>query len=56
MERTRTDMEHLRRNGYPEETMKALSDEAPHIVMPVPCLEQDLKALLALTDPLVPPE
>jgi hypothetical protein len=49
-------MEHLRRNGYPEETMKALSDEAPHLVMPVPRLEQDLKALLALTDPLVPPE
>jgi hypothetical protein len=54
--RTRADMEHLRRNGYPEETMKALSDESPHLVMPVPRLEQYLKALLALTDPLVPPE
>jgi hypothetical protein len=49
-------MEHLRRNGCPEETMKALSDEAPRLVMPVPRLEQDLKALLALNDPLVPPE
>jgi hypothetical protein len=48
--RTRADMEHLRRNGYPEETMKALSDEAPRLVMHVPRLEQDLKALLALTD------
>jgi hypothetical protein len=53
--RTRADMEHLRRNGYPEETMKALSDEAPRLVMPVPRLEQDLKALLALTDPPGPP-
>jgi hypothetical protein len=49
-------MEHLRRNGYPEETMKALSDEAPRLVIPVPRLEQDLKALLALTYPRVPPE
>jgi hypothetical protein len=49
-------MEHLRRNGCPEETMKSLSDESPHLVMHVPRLEQDLKALLALTDPLVPPE
>jgi hypothetical protein len=48
-------MEHLRRNGYPEETMKALSDEAPRLVMPVPRLEQYLKALLALTDPPGPP-
>jgi hypothetical protein len=54
--RTRADMEHLRRNCCPEETMKSLSDEAPRLVMPVPRLEQDLKALLALTDPLVPPE
>jgi hypothetical protein len=54
--RTRADMEHLRRNGCPEETMKALSDEAPRLVMPVPRLEQDLKSLLTLTDPLVPPE
>jgi hypothetical protein len=46
----------LRRNGCPEETMKALSDEAPRLVMPVPRLEQYFKALLALTDPLVPPE
>jgi hypothetical protein len=53
---TRDDMEHLRRNGYPEETMKALSDEAPLLVMPVPRLEQDLKALLALSNPPVPPE
>jgi hypothetical protein len=51
---TRADMEHLRRNGCPEETMKSLSDEAPRLVMPVPRLEQDLKSLLALTDPLVP--
>jgi hypothetical protein len=36
--------------------MKALSDEAPRLVMHVPCLEQDLKALLAFTDPLPPPE
>jgi hypothetical protein len=36
--------------------MKALSDEATRIVIPVPRLEKDLKALLALTDPLVPPE
>jgi hypothetical protein len=49
-------MEHLRRNGCPEEKMKALSDEAPRLVMPVPRLEQDLKVLLALTNPLVPPE
>jgi hypothetical protein len=48
-------MEHLRRNGYPEETMKALSDEASRLFMPLSLLEQDLKALLALTDPLVPP-
>jgi hypothetical protein len=54
--RTRADMEHLRRNGYPEETMKALSDEAPRLVMHVPHLGQDFKALLALTDPLVPTE
>jgi hypothetical protein len=40
----------------PEETMKALSDEAPRLVMHVPRLEQDLKALLTLTNPLVPPE
>jgi hypothetical protein len=53
---TRADMDHLRRNGYPEETIKVLSDEAPRLVMHVPRLEQDLKALLALTDPLVPPE
>jgi hypothetical protein len=49
-------MEHLRRNGCPEETMKALSDETPRLVITVPRLEQYLKALLALTDPLVPPE
>jgi hypothetical protein len=49
-------MEHLRRNGYPYETIKALSDEAPRLVMHVPRLEQDLKALLALTNLLVPPE
>jgi hypothetical protein len=54
--RTQADMEHLRRNGCPEETMKSLSDEAPRLVMPVPRLEQDLKALLALIDPLAPPE
>jgi hypothetical protein len=36
--------------------MKPLSDEAPRIVMHVPRLEQDLKALLTLTDPLVPPK
>jgi hypothetical protein len=53
---TRADMEHLRRNGCPEETMKSLSDESPRLVMHVPRLEQDLKALLALTDPLVHPE
>jgi hypothetical protein len=53
---TRVDMEHLRRNGYPEETMKAFSDEAPRLVMHVPRLEQDWNALLALTDPLFPPE
>jgi hypothetical protein len=49
-------MEHLRRNGCPEETMKSLSDEAPRLVMHVPRLEQYLKAMLALTDPLAPPE
>jgi hypothetical protein len=54
--RTRANMENLRRNGCPEETMKPLSDEAPRIVMHVPRLEQDLKALLTLTDPLVPPK
>jgi hypothetical protein len=53
--RTRAEMEHLRRNGCPEEAMKALSDEATRLVMPVPRLEQDLKALLALTDPPGPP-
>jgi hypothetical protein len=36
--------------------MQALSDEAPSLYIPVPRLEQDLRALLALTDPLVPPE
>jgi hypothetical protein len=36
--RTRADMEHLRRNGCPEETMKSLSDEAPRLVMHVPRL------------------
>jgi hypothetical protein len=54
--RLRADMEQLRRDGYPEEPMKALSDEAPSLVIPVPRLEQDLRALLALTDPLVTPE
>jgi hypothetical protein len=54
--RLRADMEQLRRHGYPEEPMQALSDEAPSLVIPVPRLEQDLRALLALTDPLVPPE
>jgi hypothetical protein len=43
-------------NGYPEETMKALSDESPCLLIHVPRLEQDLKSLLALSDPLVPPE
>jgi hypothetical protein len=36
--RTRADMEHLRRNGCPEETMKSLSDEAPRLVIHVPRL------------------
>jgi hypothetical protein len=49
-------MEQLRRHCYPEEPMKALSDESPSLVLPVPLLEQYVRALLALTDPLVPPE
>jgi hypothetical protein len=53
---SRAGMEQLRRHGDPEEAMKVISEEAPVLVIPVPCLEQDLKALLALTDPLVPPE
>jgi hypothetical protein len=36
--------------------MNALSEEARSLVIPVPRLEQDLSALLALTDALVPPE
>jgi hypothetical protein len=35
--------------------MQALSDEAPPLVITVPRLEQHLRALLALTDPLVKP-
>jgi hypothetical protein len=49
-------MEQLSRHGYPEESMKALIDEAPSLVIPVPRLEQNLRALLVLTDPLAPPE
>jgi hypothetical protein len=49
-------MEQLRRRGDPEEAMKAVSKEAPSLVISVPRLEQYLRALLALTDPLVPPE
>jgi hypothetical protein len=54
--RSRADMEHMRRHGDPEEAMKVISEEAPSLVIPVLRLEQDLKALLALTDPLVPPK
>jgi hypothetical protein len=49
-------MEHLRRHGDPEEAMKAISEEAPSLVIPVPRLEQDLRALLVLIDPLVSPD
>jgi hypothetical protein len=49
-------MEQLRLHGDPEEAMKALSEEAPSLVIPVPRLKQDLRALLALTDPFVSPE
>jgi hypothetical protein len=48
--------EALEAQWLPEETMKALSDEAPRLAMHVPRIEQYLKALLALTDHLVPPE
>jgi hypothetical protein len=54
--RSQADMEQLRRHGDPEEAMKVVSEEAPALVIPVPRLEQDLKALLALTYPLVPPK
>jgi hypothetical protein len=54
--RSPADMEQLRRHGDPEGALKALSEEAPSLVIPVPRLEQELKALLALTDTLVPPE
>jgi hypothetical protein len=54
--RSWADMEQLRRHGDPEESMKVISEEAPFLVIPVPCLEQDFRALLVLTDPLVPPE
>jgi hypothetical protein len=50
------DMEQLRRHGDPEEAMKVISEEEPALVIQVSHLEQDLKALLALTDPMVPPE
>jgi hypothetical protein len=36
--------------------VEALILYAPPLVMHVPCLEVDLKALLELTEPLVPPE
>jgi hypothetical protein len=49
-------MQQLRRHGDPEGALKALREEAPSLVIPVPHLEQDLMALLALTKPLVPPE
>jgi hypothetical protein len=49
-------MDQMRRHGDPEEAMKAISEEAPSLVIPVPRLEQDLRALLELTEPLVPPE
>jgi hypothetical protein len=54
--RSRADMEQLRCHGDPEEAMKVTSEEAPALVIPVPHLEQDLKALMTLPDPLVPPE
>jgi hypothetical protein len=50
------DMEQLRRHGDPEESMKVISEEAPSLVIPVTRLEQDLRALFELTDPLVPPK
>jgi hypothetical protein len=54
--RSCADMEHLRRHGDTDEAMKALSEETPSLVIPVPRLEQDLRSLLVLTYPLVPPE
>jgi hypothetical protein len=54
--RSRADMEQLRCHGDPEGALKALSEEALYLVIPVPHLGQDLKALLALNDSLVPPE
>jgi hypothetical protein len=52
----RADMEQLRHHGDPEVALKALSEEAPYIVIPVPRLEQDLKDLLVLTGTIVPHE
>jgi hypothetical protein len=54
--RSWADTEQLRRHGDPEEAMKVIREEAPSLVIPVSRLEQDLMALLALTNPLVPPE
>jgi hypothetical protein len=53
--RPRADMEQLMRHGDPEGALKALSDEAPSLVIPSPHLEQELKVLFALTKPIVPP-
>jgi hypothetical protein len=54
--RSHADMEQLMQHGDPEEAMKVIREEAPSLVIPVPRLEQDLRALLALTKPLVPPK
>jgi hypothetical protein len=54
--RSRANMEQPRRHGDQEEAMKAMSEEAPSLVIPVPHLEQYVMVLLALMDPLVPPE
>jgi hypothetical protein len=48
-------MEQLRRRGDPEGMLEELSEDAPPLVVHVHCLEQDLKALLEPTDPLIPP-
>jgi hypothetical protein len=52
--RSRSNMEQLRRRGDPKGTLEALSEDAPILVITVPRLEQDMKALLELTEALVP--
>jgi hypothetical protein len=48
-------MEQLRCRGDPEGMLEVQSEYATPLVIPVPRLEQDLKALFEVTEPIVPP-